>query len=369
MTLRADQAEVVIIGLGVHGSAAAASLARRGRRVIALDRFPPGHDRGSSHGRTRMIRRAYPSPAWNDFVDRAFVAWAALEAESGERLLHRTAGLYAHPGTSGTSQLQGPGCVVIDDPGEQARRMPGLAVPEGYRGVYDPAAGVIEAARALAALRGAATAHGAELRHGVHVRGWEPTATGVRVATDEGVLSATHLVIAAGSWSGALVPSLAPWLDVWRILTVTVPPGQRAGMPPSLGAFSVDRPEGLVFGLPDACGNGVKLGVDAGLRWDPEEPVTPPGPRETAELRALLESYVPGLDTTPVEATSCLYTMTEDRRFIIGPLADAPSVVVAAACSGHGFKFGPAVGDAVADLCDGVPRGDIDFISTARRGL
>ncbi|GAB2888299.1 FAD-dependent oxidoreductase [Streptomyces mayteni] len=366
MTRDADQTDVIVIGLGVHGSAAAASLARRGRRVIALDRFPPGHDRGSSHGTTRMIRRAYPRPVWNDFVDRAFAAWAALEAESGERLVHRTAGLYAHRGTSG---LQGPGCVVVDDPDELARRMPGLAVPEGYGGVYDPGAGVIEAARALRALRGVAAAHGAELRHGVHVRGWESTPTGVRVATDEGVLSAARLVIAAGSWTGALVPSLAPWLDVWRILTVTVPSGQRAGMPPSLGAFSVDRPEGLVFGIPDACGNGVKVGVDVGLSWDPEEPAAPPSPRETAELRALLESYVPGLDTTPVEATSCLYTMTEDRRFVIGPLADAPAVVVVAACSGHGFKFGPAVGDAVADLCDGVHRGDLDFVSTARRGL
>jgi sarcosine oxidase len=88
-----------------------------------------------------------------------------------------------------------------------------------------------------------------------------------------------------------------------------------------------------------------------------------------AELRALLATYVPGLDTTPVELNACLYTMAQDRRFVIGPLADAPQVVVAAACSGHGFKFGPAVGDAVADLCDGVARDDLGFVSTARRGL
>ncbi|MEU6642555.1 N-methyl-L-tryptophan oxidase [Saccharomonospora sp. NPDC046836] len=361
-----DEADVIVIGLGVHGSAAAASLARRGRRVIALDRFPADHDRGSSHGRTRMIRRAYPNPVWNDLVGKAFAAWSALEAESGERLVHRTGGLYAH---RGVAQLQGPGCVTIDDAGELARRMPSFAVPEGYRAVHDPGAGVIEASRALGALRRAAVTHGADLRHGIRVRGWESTTKGVRVTTDAGVLTAARLVVAVGSWAAAVLPSLAPLLDVWRILTLTVRAHQPAGLPPRLGAFSVDRPEGLVFGIPDADGNGVKLGVDAGLSWDPEEAPAPPSPREITELRALLESYVPGLDTTPVEATSCLYTMTEDKRFIIGPLAGAPEVVVVTACSGHGFKFGPAVGDAVADLCDGVPREDLDFISTARRGL
>ncbi|WP_157987858.1 N-methyl-L-tryptophan oxidase [Jiangella endophytica] len=366
MTRAPDEADVIVVGLGIHGTAAAASLARRGRRVVALERFAPGHARGSSHGHTRMIRRAYPNPAWNEFVDRAFAGWAALEAEAGRRLVHRTGGLYAH---RGAARLQGPECVVVDDPGALARRMPGFVVPDGCQAVYDPAAGVLEAAQAIAALRRAAVARGADLRHGVHVRGWEPAASGVRVATDDGVLTASRLVIAAGSWSGRLVPSLAPSLDVWRILTLTVAAGQPAGLPPNLGAFSVDRPEGLVFGLPDAGGHGVKIGVDAGPSWDPEEPPAPATPSEIDELRELLAGYVPGLDTTPVEATACLYTMTEDRRFVIGPLAGAPEVVVAAACSGHGFKFGPAVGEAVADLCDGVPRPDLDFVSTARRGL
>jgi sarcosine oxidase len=88
-----------------------------------------------------------------------------------------------------------------------------------------------------------------------------------------------------------------------------------------------------------------------------------------AGLVELIERYVPGIDAAPYEVASCLYTMTEDKRFTIGALADAPEVIVAAACSGHGFKFGPAVGEAVADLYEGVPRDDLDFISTARRGL
>lgn len=366
MNIARATADVAVVGLGAHGLATAASLARRGHSVIGLDQFAPGHGRGSSHGRTRMIRRAYPNPVWNDLVDRAFQAWAELEVESGQTLVHRTGGLYAH---RGASQLQGPNCRVVEDPEELAAHMPGLRIPRGYRAVHDPDAGVIEAERALAALRAAADAHGAQLRHDVKVRGWDSSPQGVAVATDAGVVHARRVVVAGGSWAGRLVPQLAPLLEVWRILTVTVSPGQRDGMPPALGSFSIDRPEGLVFGIPDANGNGVKLGVDAGEVWDPEDPVAMPSQSEIRTLQDLLAQYVPGLNVDPVEVAACLYTMTADRRFILGPLADAPEVIVASACSGHGFKFAPAIGDALADLATDVARPDLEFVSTERRGL
>jgi monomeric sarcosine oxidase len=362
----ARDADVVVVGLGVHGSAAAAAHARRGVDVIAIDRFTPAHTRGSSHGRTRMIRRAYPNLVWNDLVARAFEGWGALERETGQTLLHRTGGLYAH---KGESRLQGPDCVVVDDRVQMAELMPGFAVPAGYRAVYDPSAGVVEAARALAALQQSAAAHGAELRWSVQAQGWERLPDAVVLRTDAGDLRARRIVIAGGSWMGALVPELAPLLEVWRILTLTVASGQAVGMPPSLGAFSVDRPEGLAFGIPDADGNGVKLGVDAGAIWDPETPVAPPSDAEAEALRSLLGAYVPGIDTIPVDLAACLYTMTADKRFVIGPLRRAPEVVVASACSGHGFKFGPAIGEALADLATGADRHDLDFISTSRREI
>ena len=247
--------------------------------------------------------------------------------------------------------------------------MPSFAVPDGYRAVYDPSAGVLEAERALTALRGLAEAAGATLRDNERVLGWDTGAEGVEVRTDRGVVRAARLVIAGGSWVGSLLPQLSDLLEVWRILTLTVRAGQSAGTPPALGAFSVERAEGLVCGIPDADGNGVKLGVDAGEVWDPETPVAPPTPAEAAALRDLLQTYVPALDTAPVELAACLYTMTEDKRFIVGPLADSPEVIAVSACSGHGFKFGPAIGDAVADLATGIERPDLDFISTARRGI
>lgn len=359
-------AEVIVVGLGIHGVSTVASLARRGVSVIGVDRFEPGHTRGSSHGRTRMIRRAYPNPVWNDLVARTWDAWGDLEADSGQRLIHTTGGLYAH---AGEAQLQGPQCRLVTDPDELHARMPGFAVPAGHRAVWDPSAGVIEAERALTAQRTIASAAGADLRFGVTVTGWESTTDGVRVRTADGDLRARRLVIAGGAWMGALVPALAPLLEVWRILTLTVRPGQPVAAPPSLGAFSIDRPDGLMFGIPDVDGNGLKIGVDAGALWNPDEPVAAPTDAEIDALRALMAAAVPGVDTAPIEAAACLYTMTTDKRFIIGALADAPHVIVASACSGHGFKFGPAIGEALADLAQDRTRADLDFISTARRGL
>lgn len=364
--MTARDADVIVLGLGIHGSAAVASLARRGIDVLAIDQFAPAHTRGSSHGRTRMFRRAYPNPVWNDFVTRAFAGWIGLQRELGQTLLNRTGGLYAH---RGESQLQGPDCEVVEDQSRMTELMPGFDVPAGYRAVYDPSAGVLEASRALSGLQQSAASHGAELRWGVQATGWDRNRDGVVLRTDAGDLRARRLVITGGSWMGMLVPELAPLLEVWRILTITAAPGQEIGKPPSLGAFSVDRPEGLVFGIPDAEGNGVKIGVDAGEIWDPETPVAAPSAAETEALRALLDIYVPGLDTAPAELAACLYTMTSDKRFVIGPLSRAPEVIIASACSGHGFKFAPAVGEALADLATGVAREDLDFISTARREI
>ena len=356
--------DVAVVGLGIHGSAAAYELARRGVGVIAVDQFEEWHGRGSSHGRTRMIRRAYPNPVWNGFVARAYSGWERWSAASGRALLHRTGGLYAH---RGTSQLQGPGCELVESPERMHALMPSLAVPAGHHAVYDPAAGVLDAPAALAAARAGARAAGAELVFGERMLSWAAADGGVSVVTTHRTIRAGRLVLAVGAWADRVLPRLAGLFEVWRIVTVTLRPGQEAAAPPALGAFSVDRPGGLVFGIPDVAGNGFKSGVDAGPVWDP---ATPPAPATEVEIAALVElmtGYVPGVEPDVAEAASCLYTMTADRRFLLGELPGEPSVMVAAACSGHGFKFGPAVGEAIADLATGIDRPDLDFISVKRR--
>lgn len=354
--------DTVVLGLGIHGSATTYELARRGLDVVAVERFAPGHERGSSHGATRMIRRAYPSPVWNDLVDRAYAGWDRWAAAAGAPFLHTTGGLYAH---RGAPTMQG-GASRTAPAAAWPTLAPSLRPPESYGAVHDPDAGVVEAARALAFAQSAAVDAGAELRFGETVLDWQVEDGVVTVRTDVGTLRARRLVLAGGAWAPQLVPDAAAFFEVWRIVTLTVPRGQTVAQPPALGCFSVDLPDGLVFGLPEAAGSGAKIGIDAGPVWDPEVPVAAPTDAEVAHLAELLERFVPGIVTEGGEAVACLYTMTPDKRFVVGPLPDAPEVLVAAACSGHGFKFGPAIGEAVADLVQGIDRPDLDFLSPAR---
>ncbi|MCM6762336.1 FAD-dependent oxidoreductase [Rathayibacter sp. ZW T2_19] len=352
--------DAVVLGLGIHGSATVRELARRGRDVVGVEQFGPAHARGSSHGATRMIRRAYPSPVWNDLVDRAFRGWERWAAAAGEPFVHPTGGLYAH---RGAPTLQGGRSRPVEDPRAVAAS---LAPPQGWGVVHDPDAGVVEAARALAFAQSDAVAAGAELRFEEEVLGWSLDGGVVTVRTTAGELRARRLVLAAGGWIARLLPEAAGFFEVQRIVTFTARAGQDVARPPALGCFSVDLAEGLVFGLPEAAGSGAKIGIDAGPVWDPAVPVEPPTAEEIAHLQALLQRFVPGIDVEGGEAVACLYTMTPDKRFVVGELPGRPQVLVAAACSGHGFKFGPAVGEALADLVDGIDRPDLDFLTPAR---
>jgi glycine/D-amino acid oxidase-like deaminating enzyme len=354
--------DAIVLGLGIHGSAAAYELARRGFDVVGIDQFAPGHTRGSSHGATRMIRRAYPNPVWNDLVERAYRGWERWGTDDGAPFVRPTGGLYAH---RGSFAMQG-GRSRPADRAEVAGIAPALRLPEGYGVVHDPDAGVLDAARALAFAQTGALRAGAMLRFEETVLDWTVADGTVTVHTDRVRLRGRRLVLAGGAWAPGLLPEAVGFFEVWRIVTFTAPSGQVAAQPPALGCFSVDLPEGLVFGLPETAGSGAKIGLDAGPVWDPEVPVAPPTEAEAEHLAGLLRRFAPGIRTEGGEAAACLYTMTPDRRFAIGALPGRPEVIVAAACSGHGFKFGPAVGEAVADLVAGIDRPDLGFLDPAR---
>ena len=357
---RAEQVDAVVLGLGVHGSAAAHELARRGLRVIGFDRFRAGHARGSSHGATRMIRRAYPDPVWDELVERAHQGITRLERDSGRKLVRTVGGVFARP-AGGPAGMRGPGVREVDA-SEAARWAPALRLPPGATAAFDPAAGVLDAEAVLRVQRALAVAAGAELRT-EPVLAFEGDGA-ITVHTPGGQVVARSLVVCAGPWTGRLVPELAPSLQVVRIVNAYFPAADPTRFGPGrLGAFSVDTPAGLLYGLPALDGRGIKIGLDAG---PPEDPDVQAGPATAAELDLLTElaaEYLPGAG--PVgEHLTCRYTMTPDRRFAVGAIR--PGVFVASACSGHGFKFGPAIGAALADLVMDVPRPDLEFLSPAR---
>jgi cysteine desulfurase/selenocysteine lyase len=197
------------------------------------------------------------------------------------------------------------------------------------------------------------------------VLGWEPDGDGVVVRTADGDVRARRLVLCAGPWTAELVPAFAGLLRVVRIVNVHVGSSRPAALaPPALGAFSVDVPgTGLLYGIPAIGGHAVKVGLDHG---PVDNPARSPGPvtaEEREVLRALAARFLPAADGPVVEDIACRYTMAPRNRFAVGPLPGTPQVLVAAAaCSGHGFKFGPAIGEALADLAHGVARPDLDFL-------
>jgi cysteine desulfurase / selenocysteine lyase len=361
----AERFDAVVAGAGVHGRATAWNLARRGKSVLLLERGRIGHVEGSSHGATRMIRRAYPSEVWDDLVDRAYNGWAELIEASGAPLMTTTGGLYAHPADA-EGGLRGPGTEAVD-PARAREIFPAFEVGDDFKVVHDPAAGVLDASGTMAALLDLGRGAGVEVRDATPLLSWSEDDDGVLIETPRGAVHAGHLVLCPGPWTGAVVPELGDVLRVTRICNVELDsPDLAAVAPPALGVFSVDVPGvGLLYGIPAINGRGLKVGLDDGPEEDISSPPPPVSEAEAEQLLDLVGRFIPSGVGPVAEGIACRYTMAPRNRFAVGHLPDRARVLVAAPCSGHGFKFAPAIGLAMADLVDGDPRPDLDFIAPA----
>jgi sarcosine oxidase len=358
------------------GSSAACELARRGRRVLGLERFAAGHDRGSSHGGSRIIRLAYfEGPAYVPLLRRAYERWRALERDAGCELLTETGGLLLGPPGSELverSRATADACDVpyeLLDAAAIRRRFPTLAPADDTTALFDPAGGVVRAETTVSACFRLAAAAGAELRFEEAVVGWEvePSGEGVLVRTADDAFRAAHLVICGGAWTPALLPDLTLPLTVERQLhTWFQPPGGLAPFLPDRHPVWVwdrgaggnpDSFHGFVYGTPaiDGAAGGVKINV---MRDTVCTPDTVDRTASTEELVAVVAQAAPlfAADLGPVvRADVCLFENTADNHFVVGAHPDYPQVVVAAGFSGHGFKFVPLIGEVVADLvCDGM---------------
>jgi sarcosine oxidase len=380
--MRADaRYDVIVLGLGGMGSATAYHLARRGTRVLGLDAFERGHTNGSSHGRSRGIREAYAeSPAYVPLVQRAYALWRELEAETGQHLLTITGGIGIGPAAPGFGATQKESAarygLTIEEltAGEIMARWPGFRVPDGSMGIYDPHTGFLLPEPCVAAHLDRAATHGAVLHHREPVRRWSPDGGGVRVETDMAAYTAHSLVITAGPWAGEIL-SGGPLggihlpLEPWRMYNVYFAPTRPELFGPDrFPVYGVRGPEGSYYGVPMLPGDGLKIG-----RHDKGDPCTPETARRTIEpeeinqMRAVLDTYMPGAAGAVLAATTCLYTMTPDSDFIIDRHPEHANIVYAAGFSGHGFKFSAVMGEVMADLATaGMTRHPIDFLSAAR---
>jgi sarcosine oxidase len=374
--MREERATVIVIGLGIMGSATAWALARRGVRVVGLEQYAPFHVLGSSHGKTRIIREAYfESPEYVPLVQRAYELWDELGERTGRRLLRVTGGVSIGRldspfivGARESAQRHGLAHELLDAQ-EARKRFPVLALPDDFVALVEGRAGILFAEECWRAFCEDAVRHGAELRFGVRVHGFAPDGEGMTVETESGRLRADRVVVTAGPWSATLLADLGLPLEVRRVLVVHVQPDDPTRFRPEvLPIFIMDVPEGEYYGFPFLPDQGVKFG-----RHDDGEVCTPESVRRTVtddEVRwmtGVLERYLPGAAREVLMTVTCLYTMTPDSHFVIDRHPEWPQVVFAAGFSGHGFKFASVMGEALADLAlEGASRLPIGFLSFRR---
>ncbi len=357
--------EVIVVGGGAMGAATAWHLARDGHDVLLLEQFEALHTRGSSHGRTRIFRVAYRDPGYTSLALAALPWWRVLEDEAGVELLDQC-GQIDHGAPAARAEIEQSlaahgrpfECLSV---GEAEDRWPGLRTDRGA--VLSPDGGFVEADRSVEVLLRRAAEHGAEIRTNEPVRHLErlgvDDGAGVRVITDLGRHRARVVVVAAGAWVAGLLGALGgpggaitlPPLMVTLATPSHFAPRrtvEHGPWPSVVHHTSGDDP--LAFGAYAvwAPGTGMKVGLeDADRPVDPDDRPTEPPADAVAALVDYVEEWFPGLDPTPLDPHTCLFTSTPDEHFVMDR---AGPIVVVSPCSGHGFKFVPAIGRLAADL-------------------
>jgi len=372
-----DRYDAIVAGVGGFGSAALYHLARRGRRVLGLERFDVPHDLGSSGGVTRIIRLAYyEDSSYVPLLQRSYELWRGLERNAGEQLLHVTGSVDASEesgrifsGSLASCREHGLEHEVLTAE-ELARRFPGYRLPEEAMAVLQPEGGFLLPERCIVAHVSLAIAAGAQMRARERVLGWEPAGEGVRVRTDRGEYVTERLVLAGGAWMSELMG--LPLVQAERqVLAWFQPFRPELFAPERFPVFNLELDEGHFYGFPVFGIPGFKLGRyhHLGEDVDPDEVDRTPRPADEAVLRSFAERYFPDAAGPTMTLKACLFENTKDEHFVVDLHPDASQVVCLGGGSGHGFKFCSVLGEIAADLAlDGETRHDIGPLRLGRFG-
>lgn len=372
--------DVIVLGLGGMGSAAAHHLARRGKRVLGLDRFPPAHNQGASHGRSRIIREAYwEHPSYVPLLWRAYELWADLERAGGRSLLLTTGGIMI--GAPDTDLVRGSLESArthhltheVLDAAAIRRRFPVFAPGDEMVGVFEPRAGVLFPEECVLANLQQAARAGAKLRHEERVIRWIARPGRVEVQTYSARYEAGQLVVAAGPWAPDVLADLNLPLVIDRQVVAWFRPIALAdAFGPGRCPIHIWRVDGrLFYGVPAHDGYGVKIAEHA-----TGDPTTADAirreiaPGEIQEIRRdFIARYMPAANGEVVATGTCMYSLTPDTHFVIDHHPRHRNVVIACGFSGHGFKFVPVIGEILADLVlEGNTRHDIALFAIKRFG-
>ncbi|HVW03185.1 MAG TPA: N-methyl-L-tryptophan oxidase [Planctomycetaceae bacterium] len=373
--------DCIVLGVGGFGSGALYHAAKRGFRVLGLEQFEVAHDRGSSHGDTRIIRQAYfEHPDYVPLLRQAYSLWHELEAETGDKL-YRQQGLLtvgpadgsAVPGTRLAARTHG---LQIDElsQADMLARFPGYALPEGMAAVFEPVAGSLAVERCVGAHVQRAVARGAVLNTEEAVQSWSSDGHRVQARTNRGEYEAGALIVTAGPWAGQMLANLGLRLRVLRKPVFWFPVMQQTLYSADAGAplFFYEMPAGEFYGFSSFDGQTLKAAEHTGGDQveDPLHVDRQLRPDDATSVASFLQQCLPGVGVAPVRYSVCMYTKTPDCHFIVDRHPQFANVVFGAGFSGHGFKFTSVLGKTLAELAlDGSTQSPVEFLGLNRGGL
>lgn len=352
--------DAIVVGLGGVGSAAAFALAKRGQRVVGIDQFSPPHNRGSSHGETRIIRKSYfEHPSYVPLLCRAYDLWRELESRTGKRLYHATGLLEIGPANGVVIPGVLASAAQFDLPIEQmtmseARVLyPALQGDDSWSVILEKDAGYLNVEACVQAQLRCAAELGAELVMDQKVVGWASDGKGVSVRTRDQVYRADKLILTAGPWASELLSQFHLPLTVLHKHLYWYEPNDNAyceedGFP----CFFYETPAGHFYGFPKRDALGLKIARHSGGETADSEidGVHQRNHADQSAVEAFLGAQLPLVSLRMTHWAGCYYTMTPDEHFIIDTLPNLPQVTIVAGLSGHGFKFTSVLGELAADL-------------------
>jgi len=339
------EVEVVVIGAGVMGAASAWRLAKAGRAPVVLEQFEAGHPLGSSHGSVRVFRFSYGDPVYVRMAMEALPLWRELERDSGREILTSLGQLdWREPYVSANADALrqcGADSILID--AAEAVERYAVRIPLGERVLFHPAGGIVRADGSVRAFLDVAREHGAELHEGTRALGLRVAREHVEVVTPDVTYRASIAVLTAGPWIKGLAATAGIELPVTpsRETVAFFEHPDEMSLP-----VLVEWGEPTLYGLPDP-GHGIKIGAHHTGPDDDPDREGEPDPAIVDLLAAWVAAHYPKADPIPRRAETCMYTNTDDERFILERYG---RVVVGSPCSGHGFKFAPLIGERLATL-------------------
>lgn len=363
--------DVIVIGLGPWGSAAAWHLASRGKSVLALDKFTPPHKEGSHGGETRLARQSSSAgEQYTAFTKRTFELWEELSVKTGAGILNRTGTLFVgEPGslwfdrTIGSLRASDFEYDVIDA-GPARERFPWAQVSDAEVAVWEPNGTVALVGSGIRALQSEARRLGAVLRTDEEVLGWDESSAGILVRTDQGRYSADKLVVAVGTRANSLLQLDLPYKVARQVLANFRQPG------PALPAVYFAKPPGSTeapaYGCSEPNGDW-KFSVPGKEDWiDPEDLSQDLHPGDIERILRVLRERMPAIDPAPQSTTVCMWAEVEDGHWVIGRHPQSSRVIIGTGDMGRGFRYAPAVGEMLADHVDDIPRPETELFLPSR---